>query len=169
MKKPKTPDLYEPEELEAPEAEQEVQNSPDVKYNEMLDKYQRCLAEFDNYRKRTTKEMASRYDDGVRAACEKLLPVVDNFERALSACDDKEDSFYKGIEMIARQFDNVLDELGVKSIAAEPGGAFDTNLHYAVAHTQDENFGENQVAEILQKGYIHRERVIRPAMVKVAN
>jgi len=63
----------------------------------------------------------------------------------------------------------VLDELGVKSIAVEPGGAFDTNLHYAVAHTQDENFGENQVAEIMQKGYVHKERVIRPAMVKVAN
>ena len=139
------------------------------KYSEMLDKYQRCLAEFDNYRKRTTKEMASRYDDGIRATCEKLLPVADNFERALSACDNKEDGFYTGIEMIARQFDNVLDELGVKSIAIEPGGAFDTNLHYAVAHTQDENFGENQVAEIMQKGYVHKERVIRPVMVRVAN
>jgi molecular chaperone GrpE len=166
MKKPKEVDI---KELELPETEQEVLNPPDAKYNEMLDKYQRCFAEFDNYRKRTVKEMASKYDDGVRAACEKLLPVVDNFERALSACDDKEDSFYKGIEMIARQFDNVLDEMGIKSILIKPGGAFDTNLHYAVAHTEDENFGENQVAEVLQRGYLHKERVIRPAMVKVAN
>jgi molecular chaperone GrpE len=135
----------------------------------MLDKYQRCLAEFDNYRKRTTKEMASRYDDGIRATCEKLLPIVDNFERALSAHDNKEDGFYKGIEMIARQFDNILESLGVQSIAAEPGVPFDTNLHHAVAHTEDPNFGENEVAEILQKGYIHRDRVIRHAMVKVAN
>jgi molecular chaperone GrpE len=168
MKKPKQVDFKElKEELE--EIEQPAEVLPDAKYNEMLDKYQRCLAEFDNYRKRTIKEMASRYDDGVRAACEKLLPVVDNFERALSACDNKDDSFYKGIEMTARQFDSVLDELGIKSIAIETGGAFDTNLHYAVAHTKDENFGENQVAEILQKGYIHKERVIRPVMVKVAN
>jgi len=169
MKEPKNAEFNEIEEEEVLDEEQEVVDSPDVKYKEMLDKYQRCLAEFDNYRKRTIKEMASRYDDGARAACEKLLPVADNFERALSACDDKEDSFYKGIEMIARQFDNVLDELGVKSIDIEPGGEFDTNLHYAVAHARDENFGENQVAEILQKGYMHKERVIRPAMVKVVN
>jgi len=159
------------EEAEEP-APIEILDAPpthDAKYNEMLDKYQRCLAEFDNYRKRTSKEMAARYDDGIRAACEKLLPIVDNFERALAACDNKEDSFFKGIEMIARQFDNTLDEMGVKPIAIEPGGAFDTNLHYAVAHTEDENFGENAVAEVLQKGYIHRERVIRPAMVKVVN
>ena len=163
------------EENEIEEVEiEELKDAPEVldelpKHNEILDKYQRCLAEFDNYRKRTSKEMAGRFDDGIRITCEKLLPVVDNFERALAACDNKDDSFYKGIEMIARQFDNVLDELGVKSIAIELGGAFDTNLHYAVAHTQDENFGENQVAEILQKGYVHKERVIRPAMVKVAN
>ncbi|MCL1883210.1 MAG: nucleotide exchange factor GrpE [Defluviitaleaceae bacterium] len=137
--------------------------------NEFLDKYQRCLAEFDNYRKRTTKELASRYDDGIRATCEKLLPITDNFERALAAFDDKENSFYKGIEMIARQFDSTLEELGIKSIEIEPGGAFDTNLHYAVAHIEDENFGESTVVEILQKGYVLKERVIRPAMVKVAN
>ena len=150
----------------------EVLDAPpaaDEKYAEMLDKYQRCLAEFDNFRKRTAKEMAERRNDGIRDACEKLLPIIDNFERALSAAENKEENFYKGIEMISRQFDNVLDELGVKSIETEPGGSFDTNLHYAVAHTEDENFGENAIVEILQKGYIHKDRVIRPAMVKVAN
>jgi len=164
----------EPEEVEeVEEAEVEVIDTPppsaDGKYNEMLDKYQRCLAEFDNYRKRTSKEMAARYDDGIRAACEKLLPITDNFERALAAHDNKDDSFYKGIEMIARQFDSTLTGLGVEPIEIEAGQSFDTNLHHAVAHTEDPNFGENAIAQVLQKGYTHKDRVIRHAMVKVAN
>ncbi|MCL1862018.1 MAG: nucleotide exchange factor GrpE [Defluviitaleaceae bacterium] len=135
-----------------------------------MDKYQRTLAEFDNYRKRTIKELAARYDDGTRATCEKLLPIIDNFERALAAHPDKDDTFYKGIEMIARQFDTTLEELGVKPIPIETGTtAFDANMHYAVAHIEDESLGENTITEILQNGYIHKERVIRPAMVKVAN
>lgn len=168
--KPEEPftELSTPEETE-PVKVLDAPPEEDEKYNEAMDKYRRCLAEFDNFRKRTTKEMAARYDGGTRATCEKLLPIVDNFERALAACANKDDSFYKGVEMIARQFDNVLDEMGVKPITIELGGAFDTKLHYAVAHTQDENFGENVVAEIMQKGYVHKERVIRPAMVKVAN
>lgn len=137
---------------------------------ELLDKYQRSLAEFDNYRKRTTKELAARYDDGTRATCEKLLPIIDNFERALAAHPDKEDTFYKGIEMIARQFDTTLEELGIKPIQIETGTTlFDANRHYAVAHTEDETLPENTITEVLQKGYIHKERVIRPTMVKVAN
>ncbi|MCL1877536.1 MAG: nucleotide exchange factor GrpE [Defluviitaleaceae bacterium] len=134
-----------------------------------LNKYQRCLAEFDNFRKRTAKEMAVRYDDGIRATCEKLLPVVDNFDRALAAHSDKEDGFYKGIEMIARQFVGTFQDLGIKEIPADPGTTFDANLHYAVAHVEDKDFGENQIAATLQKGYMHKERVIRPTMVKVAN
>ncbi|MCL1845838.1 MAG: nucleotide exchange factor GrpE [Defluviitaleaceae bacterium] len=148
-----------------------VLDTPLVDAAEVLDKYQRCLAEFDNFRKRTTKEMAARYDDGIRAACEKLLPVTDNFERALSAAEniEKENSFYKGIEMIARQFEGAFTDLGIKEIPADPGTPFDANLHYAVAHNADENFGENQIAAVMQKGYTHKERVIRPAMVQVAN
>jgi len=164
--------MNENEILEAAEEAEEIEildAPPNEKYDEMVDKYRRCLAEFDNYRKRTVKEMSSRYDDGIRAVCEKLLPIVDNFDRALSSCDNKDDNFFKGIEMIARQFDSMLEELGVKSIVTEQGGTFDANLHYAVAHTKDENFGENQIAEILQKGYIHKERILRPVMVKVAN
>jgi len=141
----------------------------EVKYHEMLDRYQRCLAEFDNYRKRTVKEMSSRYDDGVRASCEKLLPIVDNFERAINACENTEDNFYQGVAMIARQFDTVLADMGLMPIATEPGEEFDINLHYAVAHIQDENLGQNTVAEILQKGYTHKDKTIRPSMVKVAN
>lgn len=140
-----------------------------AKYHETLDKYQRCLAEFDNFRKRTAKEMSERHSDGIRSACEKLLPITDNFERALAAHEKKDDNFYKGIEMIARQFDSVLSELGVESVPTVKGDPFNANVHYAVAHVEDKDFGENIVAEVLQKGYMHKERVIRPAMVKVAN
>ena len=143
--------------------------NPDAKLAEMQDRYHRCLAEFDNYRKRTAKEMASRYNDGIRATCEKLLPIIDNFERAMASSDNKEDTFYQGIALIARQFDGVLTELGIEQISTQPGDPFDANLHHAVAHVEDENLGQNEVSDILQKGYIHKERVIRYAMVKVAN
>jgi len=147
----------------------EVLDTSDTRYNEMLDKYQRSLAEFDNYRKRTIKEMSARYDDGIRAACEKLIPMVDNFERALAACEDKENGFFQGVEMIARQFGAVLNEMGVQEIELEPGDSFDPNFHNAVAHVEDDNFGPSQVAEVLQKGYTHRDKVLRYSMVKVAN
>jgi len=140
-----------------------------VKFNEMQDRYQRCLAEFDNYRKRTAKEMAARYDDGIRATCEKLLPIVDNFERAMVSHENKDEAFYQGIALIARQFEEMLKGLGVEPLATEPGDPFDANKHHAVAHTEDENFGQNEVALVLQKGYAHKERVLRYAMVKVAN
>ncbi|MCL2224796.1 MAG: nucleotide exchange factor GrpE [Defluviitaleaceae bacterium] len=169
MPKKKKDENPTPETPQEPIPSEVVDTAPDGKYAEMLDKYQRCLAEFDNFRKRTTKELADRRNDGIRAACEKLLPIIDNFDRALSTAENKEDNFYKGIEMVARQFDTMLDELGVKSIPTEPNSPFDTNLHYAVAHITDESLGENTIAETLQKGYIHQERVIRPAMVKVAN
>ncbi|MCL2217849.1 MAG: nucleotide exchange factor GrpE [Defluviitaleaceae bacterium] len=147
-----------------------VESAPDDdKYAEMLNRYQRCLAEFDNYRKRTAKEMAARYGDGIRAACEKLLPIVDNFERALAAHNDPESTFHQGIALIARQFGGVLEEMGVKPIETQPGDPFDANLHHAVAHTEDENLGQNEIAAVLQKGYVHKERVLRYAMVKVAN
>ena len=153
------------------EAELEVLDAPAEggKNADADDKYRRCLAEFDNFRKRTAKEMLERRDDGIRAACEKLLPVIDNFERALASAENKDDGFYKGIEMIARQFDSVLEELGVKLIETAPGTPFDTNLHYAVAHITDEGLGENSIADTMQNGYILKERVIRPAMVRVAN
>jgi len=147
----------------------DVPDIPESKTDEMLDRYQRTLAEFDNYRKRTTKEMLAKYDDGVRSACERLLPLLDNFERALSAHENKEDSFYQGVAMIARQLDDTLAGLGVTPIALEPGDEFDPNFHNAVAHVEDENLGQSQVAAVLQKGYKHKDKVIRYAMVKVAN
>ena len=160
------------EEQELPQVEgpePEILDSPDSRYNEILDKYQRSLAEFDNYRKRTIKEMSARYEDGIRAACEKLLPMADNFERALTACENKDDSFYQGVIMIARQLGGVLNELGAQEIQLEPGDSFDPNFHNAVAHVEDDNFGANQIAEVLQKGYTHRDKVLRHSMVKVAN
>jgi len=139
------------------------------KYREAQDRYQRTLAEFDNFRKRTAKEMASRYNDGVRATCERLLPIIDNFDRAIAAAEDKEGSFYQGVELIARQFEGVLTGLGIEEIPVEKGEAFNTNLHNAVAHVEDEDLGDNVVAEVLQKGFKQGERILRHVMVKVAN
>ncbi|MCL2286653.1 MAG: nucleotide exchange factor GrpE [Firmicutes bacterium] len=166
----KKEDLFEQQLEECPE-EIEVLDPPnlDLKYKEMEDRYQRSLAEFDNYRKRTIKEMSARYNDGVSYACEKLIPMVDNFERALNACEDKENGFYQGVAMIARQFEGILCDLGVNEIPLEPGDKFDPNFHNAVAHVEDENFGQNEVALVLQKGYIHKDKVLRHSVVKVAN
>ena len=136
---------------------------------EMTNRYQRSLAEFDNYRKRTMKEMAARFDEGAAYAVEKLIPMVDNFERALSAQEDKEDGFYKGVEMIARQFESILADLGVQPIEVNVGDKFNTDFHNAVAHVEDENFGASEVVQVLQTGYMHKGKVLRYSMVKVAN
>jgi len=135
-----------------------------------LDRYQRTLAEFDNFRKRTSREKASMYDDGVRDSVLKLIPVIDNFERAVNAVseEEKESSLYKGIEMVLKQFMEILKSLDVSEIEAQ-GKTFDPNLHNAVMHIEDENFGENEVSAVMQKGYICKDKVIRPSMVQVAN
>ena len=184
-KTPKDAPNSEPEDIiTEPPAEDPEETTPDVEvldapetnetgyealYNQAQDRYQRNLAEFDNFRKRTTKEMAARYEDGIRAAVEKLLPIVDNFERAMGASENKEDNFYQGIALIARQFDNVLSSLGVEPIGDGVGSVFDHNIHHAVAHIEDETQGQNVVTEVLQRGYMHRDKVLRPSMVKVAN
>jgi len=141
----------------------------EVKYNEMLDRYQRVLAEFDNYRKRTIKELSTRHDDGLRTASEKLLPMIDNFERALNAQENKQDTFYQGVSMIKRQLEGILNDLGVQVMDVEIGTPFNPNFHNAVAHIEDENLGQSVIAEILQKGYMHKDKVLRHSMVKVAN
>ena len=136
-----------------------------------LDKYQRCLAEFDNFRKRTAKEKAAMYDDGVRDTVEKLLGVVDNLERAVMAQEgkaDENDAFFKGVAMTLKQFQEILHSIGVEEIKAL-GEKFDPNLHAAVAHEDDENYGENEIILEMLKGYQYKERVIRHSMVKVAN
>ena len=136
-----------------------------------LDKYQRCLAEFDNFRKRTVKEKASMYDDGVRSTVEKLLTVIDNLERAVAVQEgkvDENDAFFKGVKMTLTQFQEVLHGIGVEEIKAL-GEQFDPNLHAAVAHEDDENYGENEVVLEMLKGYKYKDKVIRHSMVKVAN
>ena len=137
---------------------------------EMTDKYQRLMAEFENARKRNAKEQSHMYDVGAKEVLAKLLPVVDNFERGLGAMTDadKESSFAQGIEMIYKQLITVLSDLGVTPIEAV-GQEFDPNFHNAVMHVEDENFGENEVAEEFQKGYMYRDSVVRHSMVKVAN
>ena len=128
------------------------------------------MAEFDNFRKRTEKEKASMYEIGAKSVIEKILPVIDNFERGLAAVpeEQKEDSFVVGMDKIYKQILATLDEIGVKPIEAV-GQEFDPNFHNAVMHVEDETLGENTVAEEFQKGYIYRETVVRHSMVKVAN
>ena len=133
-----------------------------------LVKYIRQLAEFENFRKRSNSEKTAMYSNGVRDTVEKLLPVIDNFERAVEAADDKEDPMYKGVEMILKQFMEILENLGVKEIPSK-GEPFDPNVHSAVMHIDDESCDENVVVEVFQKGYTLGDKVIRPSMVKVAN
>ena len=133
-----------------------------------LDKYIRQLAEFENFRKRSNSEKTAMYSNGVRDTVEKLLPVIDTFERAVEAADDKEDPMYKGVEMILKQFMEILENLGVKEIPSK-GEPFDPNVHSAVMHIDDESCDENVVVEVFQKGYTLGDKVIRPSMVKVAN
>ena len=125
------------------------------------------MAEFDNYRKRTEKEKASMYIIGAKEIIEKILPVVDNFERGLATAQEG-DAFADGMKMIYKQMMTILDDLGVKAIEAV-GQPFDPNYHNAVMHVEDESLGENVVAEELQKGYTYKDFVIRHSMVKVAN
>ena len=142
----------------------------DEKIEELTDRLTRQMAEFDNFRKRTEKEKSQMYEIGAKDIIEKILPVVDNFERGLDAVkeEDKEDPFIQGMEMVYKQLMTVLGELGVKPIEAI-GKEFDPNLHNAVMHVEDENFGENIIAEEFQKGYMYRDSVVRHSRVKVAN
>ncbi len=131
------------------------------------DKYLRLAAEYDNYRKRSQKEKENIYGDAKADTVLQLLPVYDNLERALKA-DCSDDAFYKGVEMIMDQLMGIFTKLGVEVIQAA-GQPFDPALHNAVIHVEDENLGENMVAEEFQKGFTLNGKVIRFAMVKVAN
>ena len=142
----------------------------DKKLLELNDKLKRQMAEFDNFRKRTEKEKTQMYDMGAKSIIEKILPVIDNFERGLATVpeDEKGSPIAEGMEKIYKQFRKTLEEAGVKAIEAV-GQEFDPNFHNAVMHVDDESLGENIVAEELQKGYMYRDSVVRHSMVKVAN
>jgi molecular chaperone GrpE len=150
--------------------EETTTDPKDKKIEELTDRYQRLMAEFENARKRMTKESVQKYDMGAKDVLEKLLPVVDNFERGLAAVaeDEKESPFVQGVEAIYKQLMTTLEAIGVTPMNAE-GKEFNPDFHNAVMHVEDEAFDENVVAEELLKGYMYKETVLRHSMVKVAN
>ncbi|MBQ8757954.1 MAG: nucleotide exchange factor GrpE [Oscillospiraceae bacterium] len=154
------------EETSAEAAEQQV-NPWEEKYNAEHDSYLRLAADYDNFRKRTAKEKEQLYGNGKADAVEKLLPVYDNLERALN--QPTEDAAYKkGVEMTMTQLVTILNSLGVE-IFGEAGDAFDPNIHNAVMHTEDDSAAENTITQVFQKGFKLGEKIVRFAMVQVAN
>lgn len=132
---------------------------------------QRTAAEFDNYKKRTVKEKDALYNDAVSETVLSMLPVVDNFERAMKAAENdstNDSSFKEGMELVYRQFKDALKNLGVEEIKSV-GETFDPQLHNAVMHIEDDSYDANTVVEEFQKGYVLKDKVIRHSMVKVAN
>lgn len=141
----------------------------DEKIEELNDKVMRQMAEFENFRKRTEKEKTQMFEVGAKSIIEKILPVVDNFERGLAGVDENtEDPFAQGMQMVYKQLMTSLEEAGVTPIEAV-GQEFNPDFHNAVMHVEDDNFGENEVVEELQRGYQYRDTVVRHSMVKVAN
>ena len=152
---------------ETPAEPKEEKNPFEEKYNAEHDSYLRLAAEFDNFRKRTVKEKDAAYGNGKADAVAKILPVYDNLERALN--QPTEDAAYKkGVEMTMTELVKILNGLGV-AIFGTVGETFDPNLHNAVMHTEDESLGENVLAQIFQKGFKIGDKVVRFAMVQVAN
>ena len=139
----------------------------DLQVEELTDRLKRSMAEFDNYRKRTEKEKSSMYIIGARDIVEKMLPIVDNFERGLAQAPE-DDPFAEGMKMIYKQMMTAFDEMGVKPIEAV-GKEFDPNLHNAVSKIEDENLGADTIAAVYQTGYKIGDKIIRHAMVQVAN
>ena len=137
-----------------------------AKAEELNERYVRMLAEYDNFRKRTAKERESVYSDAYLDALGNILPVLDNLERA-EGCEDAE-ALKKGLELTLKSFRDTLEKMGVTEIEAQ-GNPFDPNLHNAVMHIEDEAYGENEVVEVLMKGYQKGDKVLRYSMVKVAN
>ncbi|MBR2937266.1 MAG: nucleotide exchange factor GrpE [Oscillospiraceae bacterium] len=161
----------------APEAE-EITETPETvetpavneweeKYNAEHDSYLRLAADYDNFRKRTVKEKEQSYGNGKADAVEKLLPVYDNLERALNQPTEDE-AYKKGVEMTMTQLVGILTGLGVE-IFGNVGDAFDPNLHNAVMHNEDESLGENTISQVFQKGFKLGDKIVRFAMVQVAN
>ena len=137
--------------------------------DEWKDKYVRLYADFDNYKKRSQKEALSSYSNGFSSAIEQILPIVDNFDRAIAAItDDAKNEFSQGVEMIYKQLLDTLKNCGVEPIESV-GKKFDPNFHDAVMHIDDENFGENEIVEEFVKGYMIKDKVLRHSVVKVAN
>ncbi len=152
----------------APEAEQTPAVDPwEEKYNAERDAHLRLAADYDNFRKRSQKEKEQSYGNGKADAVEKLLPVYDNLERALNqACEDA--AYKKGVEMTMTQLVSILNGLGVE-IFGQVGDTFDPNIHNAVMHTEDDSVTENTITQVFQKGFKLGDKIVRFAMVQVAN
>ncbi len=142
----------------------------DIQIEELTDRLKRTMAEFDNFRKRTEKEKSTMYEIGAKDILEKILPIVDNFERGFGAAaqGELESPFGDGMNKIYKQFIKTLEDVGVKPIEALEK-EFNPDFHNAVMHIEDENYGENIIIEEFQKGYTYKDSVIRHSMVKVAN
>ena len=146
----------------------EKKDKKDAQIEELTDKVRRQMAEFENFRERSEKEKSQMYEVGAKSILEKILPVVDNFERGLKGMEESEDPFAQGMQMIYKQLMTSLEEAGVSPIEAL-GNEFDPNFHNAVMHVEDEEAGESEIVEEFQKGYMYHDTVLRHSMVKVAN
>ena len=171
MAKKEKKDPIQEEEIQQ-EVTEEVTEVPEInpweeKYNAEHDAYLRLAAEFDNFRKRTTKEKEASYGNGKADTVAKLLPVYDNLERALLQ-ETADAAYKKGVEMTMAELVKIFTGLGVE-IFGEPGDSFDPALHNAVMHIENEELGENTIAAVFQKGFKLGDKVIRFAMVQVAN
>ena len=170
-KEKKTKETPVEETVETP-VEETVEETPEVnpfeeKYNAERDAHLRLAAEYDNFRKRTAKEKEQSYQNGKSDAVEKLLPVYDNLQRALNQ-ETADAAFKKGVEMTMNELVKILTGLGVE-IFGQVGEEFDPNLHNAVMHTDDESLGENVISQVFQQGFKLGDKVVRFAMVQVAN
>ncbi len=175
MSKKTKPEAAEEEQVkaEAPaeetaKAEEKPAEDWEAKYNELNDRYLRMAAEYDNFRKRSQREREQAYNDAVSRAVTALLPTYDNLERALKA-ETADAEYKKGVELTMNQLTESLKGINVTIIEATAGTAFDPNFHNAVMHVDDESLGENVIAETFQQGFQIGDKVIRHAMVKVAN
>lgn len=181
--------LEEEIEIKPVEVLEDVEKTLREDIEKLEDKLKRTMAEFDNFRKRTLKEKSTMYDEGIRTTVEKILPVLDNLERAIATDTEfltpssveyetnrlvlgktsgDTSGLRQGLEMTLRQFTEILNDMDVKEIEAQEK-EFNPNFHLAVVHVEDESYRPNTVIEVLQKGYIHKDKVIRYSTVKVAN
>lgn len=160
------------EETVAPDQSETVESATlselQAKLDALNDQHLRMAAEYDNFRKRSQRERESIHAEAVAYAVKALLPTYDNLERALKA-ETADAEYKKGVEMTMTQLVDSLKSIGVEKIAAEPGTAFDPNLHNAVMHVENEELGENVIADVFQQGFQIGDKVIRHAMVQVAN
>ena len=162
-----TPTEQETAQAGQPEQEKSETELLSEKVNELQDKLMRTMAEYDNFRKRSQREKEAIYPQATAAAVAKFVPILDTFNRALgSPCADEE--FKKGVEMILHNFIETLTALGVEEFA-EAGDPFNPEMHNAVMHIEDENAGQSVIVEVFQRGYKLGDRIVRHAMVKVAN